>query len=80
MSQRLPQDLVPKVTRFVITTRRLQLVKQYPLCLIGNMDETPMWLDMPGEMTVTHTGDRFVPVRTTGHKKRKIHCCSICNG
>ena len=33
------------------------------------MDETPLWLDMPGETTVTHTGDRSVPVRSTGHNK-----------
>uniref|UniRef100_A0A1X7UPU3 DDE-1 domain-containing protein n=1 Tax=Amphimedon queenslandica TaxID=400682 RepID=A0A1X7UPU3_AMPQE len=30
------------------------------------MDETPLWLDMPGETTVTHSGDRSVSVRSTG--------------
>jgi len=33
------------------------------------MDETPLWFDMPGETTVTHTGQRSVPVHTTGHDK-----------
>jgi len=33
------------------------------------MDETPLWFDMPGETTVTHTGQRSVPVCTTGHDK-----------
>ena len=36
------------------------------------MDETPLWLDIPGETTVTHTGERSVPVRTTGHEKNRF--------
>ena len=36
------------------------------------MDETPLWLDMPGETTVTHTGDRSVTIRTTGHDKGRF--------
>ena len=43
--------------------------KNYTLSQIGNMDETPQWLDMPGGTTVTHTGDRSVPIRTTGMTK-----------
>ena len=58
VSQRLPKDLVPKVTTFIMGTRRLQHSKKYPSGSIGNMDETPLWLDMPDETTVHHTGDR----------------------
>ena len=36
------------------------------------MDETPLWLDMPGETTVTHSGDRSVSVRSTGHDKNRF--------
>ena len=36
------------------------------------MDETPLWFDMPGETTVTHMGDRSVPVRSTGHDKGRF--------
>ena len=46
--------------------------KQYSLSLIGNMDETPLWLDMPGKTTITHTGDQSVPIRTTGHNKGRF--------
>ena len=67
VSQRLPQDLIPKVTSFIMKTRRLRHSKEYPLSYIGNMDETPLWLDMPGE--TTRTGGRSVPIRTTGHDK-----------
>ena len=53
VSQRLPKDLVPKV---IMATRRL---KDYPLGSIGNMDETPLWLDMSGATTITHSGERL---------------------
>ncbi len=36
------------------------------------MDETPLWFDMPGETTVTHTGDRSVQVHSTGHVKGRF--------
>ena len=75
VSQRLPKDLVPKVTMFIMATRRLRHSKDYPLGSIGNMDETPLWLDMPGATTITHSGERSVPVRTTGHEKNRFTVC-----
>uniref|UniRef100_A0A1X7U840 DDE-1 domain-containing protein n=1 Tax=Amphimedon queenslandica TaxID=400682 RepID=A0A1X7U840_AMPQE len=39
--------------------------------MISIMDETPLWLDMPGE-TITHSGDKSAPVRTTGHDKARF--------
>ena len=54
---------------FITTTRKLRIRNDYPLALIGNMDETPLWLDMPGETTVARTGERTVCIRTTGHDK-----------
>ncbi len=62
VSQRLPQDLVPKVTGFIMYTRKLRHHKGYPLSHIVNMDETPLWFDMPGETTITRTGERSVPI------------------
>ena len=44
VSQHLPKDLMPKVTMFIMATRRLRHSKDYPLGSIGNMDETPLWL------------------------------------
>ena len=43
VSQRFPQDLIPKVTSFIIKTRRLRHSKDYPLSSIGNINETPLW-------------------------------------
>ena len=36
------------------------------------MDETPLWLDMPGETTISSVGDHTVSVRTTGHDKGRF--------
>ena len=69
MSQKLPTDLVPKVISFIINTCKLHLQHEYPLSSIRNMDETPLWLDMPGDTTITRQGDRTVCIRTTGHDK-----------
>ena len=33
-----------------MSTRRLRRSKNYP-SFIGNLDETPLWLDMPGDTT-----------------------------
>jgi len=47
IAQKLPEDLEEKVThfhRFIINHRR---EFSYDLVHIGNMDETPVWFDMP---------------------------------
>ena len=36
------------------------------------MDETAVYLDMPGEFTLQETGSRTVSIRTTGHDKDKV--------
>ena len=54
-----------KLLHSSINTRRLRM--KYSLSLIGNMDETLLWLDMPGETTVTHSGNRSVTIH--GHDK-----------
>ena len=72
VSQRLPSDLIPKVISFIMKTRKLRMQNGYPLCGIGNMDETPLWLDMPGETTITRQGERTVCIRTTGHDKMRF--------
>ena len=72
VGQRLPQDLITKVVGFIMSTWKLRHSKDYPLSLIGNMDEMPLWLDMPGETTITRRGEQSVPLRTTGHEKGRF--------
>jgi hypothetical protein len=36
------------------------------------MDEIPLWMDMPGETTVSRAGERTISIRTTGHDKGRF--------
>ena len=42
---------------------------------IGNMDETAIWADMPGNSTIAVRGSKSVPILTTGHEKQRITVC-----
>jgi len=55
ISQKLPHDYKTKIVTFVMRVRQMREMKQYPLALIDNMDETPLWMDMPGDTTVAST-------------------------
>ena len=72
MSQRLPQDMLCKISTFILRVRKMRLLHHYSLSCIGNMDETPLWLDMPGDTTISRVGERSVSIRTTGHDKGRF--------
>ena len=72
MGQRLPQDLLTKVVGFIVSTRRLRYFKNYLPSSIGNMDETPLWLETPRDTTIARRGERSIPLRTTGHEKSRF--------
>lgn len=61
--------LVDKFLRFVIRMRRL---RNYSDMHIGNMDETPVYLEMPGKSTYASIGDNEVSVASTGREKMKL--------
>jgi len=75
VGQRLPADIIDKVVRFIIGTRKRRIKHKYSLSGIGNMDETPVWMDMPGDTTITRTGVKSVPILTTGHEKARFTVC-----
>ena len=69
IAQKLPGDLEEKIVnfhRFVLNCRKKA---NYELVNIGNMDETPVWFDMPSTRTVNARGEKTVSVTTTGHEK-----------
>jgi hypothetical protein len=39
---------------------------------IGNMDETPVWFEMPGKSTLSECGEKEIRVTSTGHEKEKL--------
>ena len=69
IAQKLPEDLEEKITSFHRFVIKRHKETNYKLVDIGNMDETPVWFDMPSARTVNARGERTVLVNTTGHEK-----------
>ena len=69
ISQKLPADLEDKVSSFHSYVLKQRKLHDFELSQIGNMDETPLWFDLPGNKTVDMKGSKTVQVRTTGHEK-----------
>ncbi|CAG8582790.1 8154_t:CDS:2, partial [Paraglomus brasilianum] len=68
-SNHLPDDLIPKQLEFLSYVLYKRREYNYPLSLIGNMDETPLSFDLPNPTTVTQHGSKSVTIRTTGHER-----------
>ena len=78
IAQKLPRESDDKITsfhKFVIDLRRKH---QYPLKMIGNMDETPVFFDMVGNKTVNQAGEKTIWVKTTGHEKQRFTVVLAC--
>ena len=72
LAQWLPDDMEEKVMqfhRFVIAARQRV---GYPLSRIFNMDETPMWFQLPSLRSLEFTVSRTVAVKTCGAEKRNF--------
>ena len=69
MAQKLPEDLEEKITSFHRFVIKWHKETNYELVHIGNMDETPVWFDMPSARTVNAWRGRTVLVNRTGHGK-----------
>ena len=72
LGQKVPDLVIPKLENFILYVRYLRIQKDYMPDDIIAMDETAVWLDMPGENTVDMVGVKSVPLRTTGHEKNRI--------
>lgn len=72
VSQKLPADLLPKLSDFVIFVRKLQIKHSYDSNSIYACDETAVWLDMLPDTSVDLVGVKEVPIKTTGHQKTRI--------
>ncbi len=78
ISQKLPADLDDKVTDFHRFVIHLRKGHNFDLSQIRNMDEIPMFFDMPSNRTLDKAGTKTVFVRTTGHEKTHftvVLCC-----
>ena len=73
--QKDPSHLTTKLVKYVIHVRRLSMKTNFsPDCIIA-MDETAVWSDMVGNVTVDTTGTKDVPLKSTGNEKVKVRVC-----
>ena len=56
----------------------LYIQHDYPLALIGNMDETPVAFNLPSNTTIDELEARSVSIRTTGHEKTNFTVVLTC--
>ena len=69
LAQSTPADCIPKLVNFVLHLRHLMIKSSFSEQNIIAMDETACWMDMPSDTTVTFSGSRSVPLKTTGNEK-----------
>ena len=80
IQQKLPADLERKLERFMQDVKALRESHKFPEHLIINMDETPIFFDMPKAQTMAKTGAREVQVRgTKGGKKKRVIRVVTCS-
>ena len=58
--------------------KSLRVAHGFPDDLIINMDETPMYFDMPSSHTEHKKGHREVRIRSTGAEKRRLSVLLAC--
>jgi len=62
----------PKLTSYLMYVRSLRLKTNFPLDMIGAMDETPVWLDMEADTTLDFIGKKSNSLKTTGHERSRV--------
>ena len=80
--QKIPADTADKAREFIKSCRTVIDEEHLPLSSIANMDETPMWFDMPSKRTIDFRGVKTVPSKTTGKQKLRytVVLCAMANG
>ena len=72
LAQRLPANMEDKIVTFHQFVVRARRRCEYPLSHIINMDETPMRFELPATRTLEFTGNRTVPITTSGADKQSF--------
>ena len=69
INQKLTAELDDKIVNFHRHVIKLCQAHNYDLSWIANMDETPVYFNLPGSRTVHPTGEKTVIVKTTGNER-----------
>ena len=78
IAQKLPKDVDKKVQKFFAFGIKERKRFDFALENIINMNETPMYFDMPGNTTVDKVGSKTVSVKTTGHERQHFTVVLAC--
>jgi hypothetical protein len=70
--QRLPGEYSQKLLEFQWHVIKLRKQDSYMLGHIGNADQTPVYSDMPSNVTVNEKGAKTVLIRGSGNEKARI--------
>ena len=73
--QTMSKDALSKIADFIKFCEKQQQRFKFSQSHVANMDETPIWADIPSATTVDMTGSKVVPIKTTGHEKQRITVC-----
>ncbi|CAI7803780.1 unnamed protein product [Closterium sp. NIES-53] len=65
-------DCKAKMESFWEFLRQMHSLHDYPLDLILNADQTPLFLEMPAERTLEMKGARTVHVQSAGYEKERV--------
>ena len=72
VSQKLPSQLESVLTKFYADAAKFMRIRKYPLSLVGNMDETPPFLDMVPSKCIAAKGTKECVVRISGGEKKHL--------
>ena len=71
-SQKLPENYLDKIHEFFSYNIKLRSKYWFELDAIANMDETPMYLNMPPSTTVQKIGSKRVNIKTQGQENWRV--------
>ena len=63
------------IRNFILFVRAMRIKNRYLETDLIAMDETAVWLDSPGDTTITPIGARTIKVKTTKHEKNRVTVC-----
>ena len=78
VTQRLPDDYVELQNSFLSYILYQRKENQYPLSLIVNIDETPLFFNLPNSITIKQHGTKTVLILSTGYERMKDLISPLC--
>ena len=69
IAQKLLEDYVEQQNEFLSYVLYLRKEYNYPLSLIGNIDETPLSFNLLSNTNIEHSSSKTVSILSTGHER-----------